>query len=60
MNGYTIIKKKDINVGMAAALPSGNLTPGHQERRPVEPGGHGEEGERPGQAGVEGKLLPMR
>jgi 2-oxoglutarate dehydrogenase E2 component (dihydrolipoamide succinyltransferase) len=25
VNGYTIIKKKDINVGMAAALPSGNL-----------------------------------
>ncbi len=25
VDGYTIIKKKDINVGMAAALPSGNL-----------------------------------
>ena len=25
VDGYTIIKKKDINIGMAAALPSGNL-----------------------------------
>lgn len=25
LNGYQIIKKKDINIGMAAALPSGNL-----------------------------------
>jgi len=25
LNGYQIIRKKDINIGMAAALPSGNL-----------------------------------
>ena len=25
VDGYTIIKKRDINIGMAAALPSGNL-----------------------------------
>jgi 2-oxoglutarate dehydrogenase E2 component (dihydrolipoamide succinyltransferase) len=25
VDGYTIIRKKDINIGMAAALPSGNL-----------------------------------
>src|SRR5205085_9787575 len=25
VDGYTIIKQKDINIGMAAALPSGNL-----------------------------------
>lgn len=25
VNGYQIIKKKDINIGMATALPSGNL-----------------------------------
>mgnify|MGYP000926628322 CR=1 FL=1 len=25
VNGYTIIKKKDINIGMAAAMPNGNL-----------------------------------
>ncbi len=25
VSGQTIIKKKDINIGMAAALPSGNL-----------------------------------
>ncbi|MBP7408863.1 MAG: 2-oxo acid dehydrogenase subunit E2 [Flavobacteriales bacterium] len=25
VDGYTIIKKKDINIGMAAAMPSGNL-----------------------------------
>ncbi|MDQ3101560.1 MAG: 2-oxo acid dehydrogenase subunit E2 [Bacteroidota bacterium] len=25
VNGYTIIRKRDINIGMAAALPSGNL-----------------------------------
>ena len=25
VNGYTIIRKRDINLGMAAALPSGNL-----------------------------------
>jgi len=25
VNGYTIIKKRDINIGMAAAMPNGNL-----------------------------------
>jgi 2-oxoglutarate dehydrogenase E2 component (dihydrolipoamide succinyltransferase) len=25
VDGYTIVKKKDINIGMAAAMPSGNL-----------------------------------
>ncbi len=50
VDGQTIIKKKDINIGMAAALPTGNLiVPVIKNADRYNLTGLGQGGERPGQ-----------
>jgi 2-oxoglutarate dehydrogenase E2 component (dihydrolipoamide succinyltransferase) len=61
VDGYTIIKKRDINIGMAAALPNGNLiVPVIKNADQLQPGGYGQEGERPGQSCAFGQIAAGR
>ncbi len=57
VDGYTIIKKRDINIGMAAALPNGNLiVPVIKNADQYNLVGLAKKGERPGQPGAFGQI----
>jgi 2-oxoglutarate dehydrogenase E2 component (dihydrolipoamide succinyltransferase) len=58
VDGYTIIKKRDINIGMAAAMPNGNLiVPVIKNADQLQPGGYGPQGERPCQSSATGETM---